>query len=428
MLPPHWRVSSAAHFQMNSAPAATAVRTIGRYALYDEIAAGGMATVHLGRLLGPVGFSRTVAIKRLHSHFAKDPEFSAGFVDEARLAARIHHPNVVPIIDVLSADGELSLVMDYVEGDSLAKLLRQTVSNNTPIPLPILSAIICGSLYGLHAAHEAVDEKGRPMELVHRDISPQNILVGTDGVPRILDFGVAKAAQRLQTTAEGQVKGKVAYMAPEQIRQAAVARTTDVYAMGVVLWETIAGRRLFQSDNPANLMVKVLEGPLESPSVYRLDCPPELDAVVFSALNRDVSRRFPTARTFAQALQQCISPAPPTDVSDWINSLAVDGLTDRRRLRARVESHDFDDDSHSAKEFVSRPNHEELATVAETRVHGTLDDSAQTISGLTSRRSTEEKSHISAVDLGIARRCCRNRSLAFSQSSRAPANPLGFCG
>src|SRR5690606_6543503 len=130
----------------------------------------------------------------------------------------------------------------------------QTVSDRAPIPLPILSAIICGSLYGLHAAHEAVDEKGRAMELVHRDISPQNILVGTDGVPRILDFGVAKAAQRLQTTAEGQVKGKVAYMAPEQIRQAAVSRTTDVYAMGVVLWETIAGRRLFQSDNPANLM------------------------------------------------------------------------------------------------------------------------------------------------------------------------------
>lgn len=410
---------------MNSAPAATAVRTIGRYALYDEIAAGGMATVHLGRLLGPVGFSRTVAIKRLHSHFAKDPEFSAGFVDEARLAARIHHPNVVPIIDVLAADGELSLVMDYVEGDSLAKLLRQTVSDKAPIPLPILSAIICGSLYGLHAAHEAVDEKGRAMELVHRDISPQNILVGTDGVPRILDFGVAKAAQRLQTTAEGQVKGKVAYMAPEQIRQAAVSRTTDVYAMGVVLWETIAGRRLFQSDNPANLMIKVLEGPLEAPSAFRLDCPPELDAVVFSALNRDVSRRYPTARAFAQALQQCITPAPPTDVSDWINSLAVEGLTDRRRLRARVESQDFHEDSESAKEFFSRPRHEELATVADARAHSTLDDSTQAISGLTSRASTERNRIFFPLVLGMLAVAAGIALLLFLNSPELHPTNLG---
>src|SRR5690606_22755098 len=243
---------------MNVASAAEPVRTIGRYALFDEIAAGGMATVHLGRLLGPVGFSRTVAIKRLHSHFAKDPDFSAGFVDEARLAARIHHPNVVPIIAVLPAGGELSLVMDYVEGDSLAKVLRHATTTDETIPLSIASAIICGALYGLHAAHEAVDESGEPMHIVHRDISPQNILVGSDGVPRIVDFGVAKAAQRLQTTAEGQVKGKIAYMAPEQIRQAEISRKSDIYAMGVVLWEALAGKRLFTSENHANLMSKVL--------------------------------------------------------------------------------------------------------------------------------------------------------------------------
>lgn len=385
---------------MNSASAATAVRTIGRYALYDEIAAGGMATVHLGRLLGPVGFSRTVAIKRLHSHFAKDPEFSAGFVDEARLAARIHHPNVVPIIDVLAADGELSLVMDYVEGDSLAKLLRQSVSERAPVPLPTLSAIICGSLYGLHAAHEAVDEKGRAMDLVHRDISPQNILVGVDGVPRIVDFGVAKAAQRLQTTAEGQVKGKVAYMAPEQIRQATVARTTDVYAMGVVLWETIVGKRLFQSDNPANLMIKVLEGPLDPPSLHRPDCPPELDEVVLKALSRSVNERYPSARAFAQALQQCVPPAPPTDVSDWVHSLAMDGLTDRRRLRARVESQDFNDDSSSAEEFISRPNHEEILTVADTRPLS-LDDSTQAVTGLTHHGRQERSRLIWPLLIGL---------------------------
>jgi len=375
---------------MNSPSATAAPHTIGRYALFDEIAAGGMATVHLGRLMGPVGFSRTVAIKRLHAHFARDPDFSAGFVDEARLAARIHHPNVVPIIDVLAEDGELSLVMDYVEGDSLAKLLRQAHSLTDPPPLGTVSAVVCGSLYGLHAAHEAVDEKGAAMSIVHRDVSPQNILVGVDGVPRIVDFGVAKAAQRLQTTAEGQVKGKVAYMAPEQIRQAEVSRTTDVYAMGVVLWESITARRLFQSDNPANLMVKVLEEEISPPSAFRSDCPPELDAVVFKALNRDVTKRYQTAREFARDLQNAVPPSAPMDVSDWVNALAMDGLTDRRRLRARVESQDVPDDS-STKEFVSRPNNEELLTVADRYPPLHPDDSTQAVTGLTATQETRSK-------------------------------------
>lgn len=332
----------AARTSMTTLPPPRTVKTLGRYALFDEIAAGGMATVHLGRLLGPVGFSRTVAIKRLHSHFAKDPDFAAGFVDEARLAARIHHPNVVSIIDVLSEEGELSLVMDYVEGDSLAKLLRQSSTLGEDVPLHVVSAIGCGSLYGLHAAHEAVDEQGQPMHIVHRDISPQNILVGSDGVPRIVDFGVAKAAQRLQTTAEGQIKGKLSYMAPEQIQLETVGRQSDIYSIGVVLWECIARRRLFKSDNPANLMRQVLEAPISPPSAFRPECPPELDAVVMKALSREPGERFATARAMAQELGRAVAPAPPTDVSDWVQSIALDGLTARRKVRARIEAIDLD--------------------------------------------------------------------------------------
>lgn len=374
---------------MSVASAAEPVRTIGRYALFDEIAAGGMATVHLGRLLGPVGFSRTVAIKRLHSHFAKDPDFSAGFVDEARLAARIHHPNVVPIIDVLTEGGELSLVMDYVEGDSLAKLLRHSVSAKDKVPLPIVSAVICGALYGLHAAHEAVDESGEPMQIVHRDISPQNILVGSDGVPRIVDFGVAKAAQRLQTTAEGQVKGKIAYMAPEQIRQAEISRKSDIYAMGVVLWESLAGARLFQSENHANLMAKVLEGAKTPPSELRPDCGKDLDAVVMKALSTDPTRRFETAREMAATLQKCVPPAPQSDVGDWVNALARDALTDRRRIRKRVESRDLSPDDSSVDEFISRPAHEDLLTVVDRPRHPLReDDSTQAVTGSTTRTET----------------------------------------
>src|SRR5580692_2033966 len=198
------------------------VRIVGRYAIYGELASGGMATVHLGRLLGPVGFSRTVAIKRLHEQFAKDPDFVSMFLDEARLCARIKHPNVVPTLDVIAGDRQLLLVMDYVQGESLSRLFRSAVARGERIPLKVTVAIVSGMLHGLHAAHEAKDERGEPLGIVHRDVSPQNVLVGIDGVARVLDFGVAKARGRLHTTQDGRVKGKLSYMAPEQLRSEAV--------------------------------------------------------------------------------------------------------------------------------------------------------------------------------------------------------------
>src|SRR5689334_7609894 len=208
-----------------------------------------MATVHFGRLIGPVGFSRTVAIKRLHPQFAKDPEFVSMFLDEARIAARVRHPNVVPTLDVVATEGEMFLVMDYVQGESLSRLTRGLRARDSRIPPDIAVTILAGALHGLHAAHEAKDEQGQPLEIVHRDVSPQNILIGTDGVPRVLDFGVAKAAGRLQTTREGQIKGKISYMAPEQLHGGRVTRQTDIYAAAVLLWETLTGQRLYEGDN-----------------------------------------------------------------------------------------------------------------------------------------------------------------------------------
>ncbi len=238
--------------------AAQNVRTVGRYALYGAIAAGGMATVHLGRLIGPVGFSRTVAIKRLHAQFAADPEFVSMFLDEARLAARIRHPNVVPTLDVVATGGELFLVMEYVPGESIGRLARALRERQQTIPLRILSAIMAGVLHGLHAAHEARDERGQPLGIVHRDISPQNVLVGTDGAARILDFGVAKAVGRVQTTRDGQIKGKLSYMPPEQLRGASVTLQSDIYAAGVMLWELVTGQRLFTGDNEGAIVARVL--------------------------------------------------------------------------------------------------------------------------------------------------------------------------
>jgi eukaryotic-like serine/threonine-protein kinase len=193
---------------------------VGRYALFDALASGGMATVYLGRLTGAAGFSRTVAVKRLHPNFAKEADFVGMLVDEARLAGRIRHPNVVPTLDVVQLPDELMLVMEYVHGEALSKLLRNVAAAKAQIPLPIASSIMIGSLHGLHAAHEATDERGAPLEIIHRDVSPQNILVGVDGNPRILDFGVARATGRIQATGDGKLKGKLAYMAPEQLRGA----------------------------------------------------------------------------------------------------------------------------------------------------------------------------------------------------------------
>jgi len=223
-------------------------RIVGRYAVYGEIAAGGMATVHYGRLLGQVGFSRTVAVKRLHPQFAKDPDFVAMLLDEARLAGRISHPNVASVLDVVAEDGELCLVMDYLQGESLARLNAAARARGVVIPPRIACAILCGVLRGLHAAHEACSEQGEPLGIVHRDCSPQNVLVDLDGAVHVIDFGVAKALGRRSHTREGQLKGKLAYMAPEQLG-GQVSRQTDVFAAATVLWETLTGESLFMGDN-----------------------------------------------------------------------------------------------------------------------------------------------------------------------------------
>jgi eukaryotic-like serine/threonine-protein kinase len=312
-------------------------RQIGRYILFDEVASGGMATVHYGRLVGPAGFSRTVAIKRLHPTFAKDPDFLSMFLDEARVAARIRHPNVVATLDVVSEDGELLLVLEYIHGDSLAILLRTLRARGEAPPPAIAAACITQALYGLHAAHEATHASGAPLGVVHRDVSPQNILVGVDGVARVADFGVAKAIGRLQTTREGQIKGKTAYMSPEQMRGRGVDRRTDVYAASVVLWETLTGRRLFMGDSPIAVMNSALEGQVAPPSSLSPSVPKELDQVVLRGLSRSADQRFATAKQMAVAVEAAIRPAATREVGEWVERVASDVLQKRARRVSEIE-------------------------------------------------------------------------------------------
>ncbi len=316
---------------------ATPGRIIGRYALFDVLAAGGMATVHVGRLLGPVGFARTVAIKRLHPQYARDPEFVSMFLDEARMCARIRHPNVVPTVDVVATAGELFLVMEYVQGEALAHLFRAASKAGKPIPWKIALSIVTGALNGLHAAHESKDERGIPLGLVHRDVSPQNILVGVDGMARVLDFGIAKATGRMHTTREGAVKGKLGYMAPEQMAAESITRQADIYAAAVVLWEILTGRRLFDGDSEAIVLAKVLTGEVEPPSRHAPDVPPELDAIVMKGLTRKVSARFSSAKEFSSALEK-LGTAPLGEVGEWVEATAGSTLDDRAKLLADVET------------------------------------------------------------------------------------------
>ncbi|HEY5284170.1 MAG TPA: serine/threonine-protein kinase [Polyangia bacterium] len=343
---------------------------VGRYVMYGEIASGGMASVHLGRLCAAVGFSRTVAIKYLHPHFARDSEFISMFLDEARLVSRIQHPNVATPLDVvlLEESEELFLVMEYIHGQSLARLLKSAHAMKVIVPAAISAGIMSGALHGLHAAHEAADELGAPLNIVHRDVSPHNIMVGVDGVPKVLDFGVAKAVSRIQSTQQGQVKGKVSYMAPEQLQSALVDRRADIFAAGIVFWEALTLQRLFESDNPAAAISKVLTTPIPAPSTKNPNVSPALDSVTLKALHRDVNQRFQTAREFAEAIEEAIRVSTARKVGEWVVYLGGADLADNSKRLAAVESSSLDGNlagaqrlpnqqmAYSAKSVVKRPD------------------------------------------------------------------------
>lgn len=307
----------------------------GRYELFDAIGEGGMATVHLARMHGAAGFARVVAVKRLRPELARDPDFVAMLVDEARLASRIRHPNVVQVIDVIVSEGELLLVLEYVSGIALSRLLTELRVG--PVPPAIAAGLFVGMLNGLHAAHEARGESGQPLDIVHRDVSPQNILVGSDGLAHLLDFGIAKAIGRSQVTRDGALKGKVAYMAPEQLRRGVATRAVDVYSAAVSLWETLTGQRLFDAEKQSQLVVQVLSTPVRAPSALAPDIPAALDAIVMRGLDRERTRRFPTAAAMALAIESAVAPASANAIADWLAANALGALEERSRIVAVVE-------------------------------------------------------------------------------------------
>jgi serine/threonine-protein kinase len=303
-----------------------------RYQVYGEIASGGMAVVQYGRLSGPSGFTRDVAIKRLHAQFARDPHFVAMFLDEARLSARVAHANVIPTLDVIASASEVSVVMEYVPGEALSGLLACTSARGQRVPMRVAVTLIAGTLHGLHAAHEIRSEQDELLNLVHRDVSPQNILVGSDGVARLIDFGIAKARGRSRVTPTGELKGKLAYMAPEQYRGEEVDRRVDVYGASVVLWEALTGRMLFDGPNDAAVARAVMGDEVPPPSAFADGVPEALDGIVLRGLARERDKRFASAREMALALEREIGVVPQSQVSDWVHGLYG------QELKARAET------------------------------------------------------------------------------------------
>jgi len=319
---------------------------VGRYILHAPIARGGMATIHLARLLGAEGFSRMVAVKRLHPQFAEDPDFLAMFLDEARIASKVHHPNVVPVLDVVHTGAEVLLVQEYVHGLPLDKLLRAARDAHVVLPVGVVVAIAAEMLAGLFAAHEARDEMGESLDIVHRDVSPQNVIVGVDGIARLLDFGVAKATLNVHVTRAGTFKGKLAYTSPEQLR-GVVTHLTDLYAAGVVIWEALAGQRMHAGRGEAEICAAVAAGkvPALTEVIEEAGVGDDrwaelvrLAPVVARGTAFKLEDRWPTARAMAEALVAAAPAATAAEVSRWVKQLGRAYLEGREKLIVTEES------------------------------------------------------------------------------------------
>ncbi len=323
-------------------------RAFGRYVLYAPIARGGMATIHIARLVGDDGFSRIVAAKRLHPQFTEDPDFVEMFRDEAEIASRVHHPNVVPVLDIVLDGEDVVLVQEYVHGVPLDRLFRAACARSELIPPRIVVGIVAGILAGLHSAHETADEQGSPLGIIHRDVSPQNVIVSAEGIPRLLDFGIAKARSSAHVTRAGLLMGKIAYMSPEQVRSEAVTRAADIYSSGVVLWELLALRRLHVERGQAQILAAVLNGvaptltealePMRAAvSRERWELYERLEPIVARSMAKLPCDWFGSAAEMLRALARVVAPASALEVAEWVQARGDQYLDRRQQVLARIE-------------------------------------------------------------------------------------------
>ncbi len=321
---------------------------IGPYRLCFEIAAGGMATVFLARVDLIAGLRRFVALKRIHPHLMSDTAFVEMFLDEARIASQVQHANVCSVFDFGLEDGAYYLAMEYLSGESLARVRSTLLRRPTPPEperLSVLAArIVADAAEGIHAAHELCDSSGTPLDVVHRDVSPDNVFLTYDGVVKLIDFGIARASHQLHKTRTGVVKGKYAYMQPEVLHGRKPDRRADVWGLGVILWELLTLKRLFHRKTDMDTLRAVCELPIVPPSELRPGIPAALDDIVMRALSRDPDRRPATARALGQELVQFIADQGKgvglADLSELMDELFAAGRAQKRQLMEIAERMD----------------------------------------------------------------------------------------
>jgi eukaryotic-like serine/threonine-protein kinase len=347
-------------------------QVLGRYELLMPVARGGMASVWAARLKGTRGFQKLVAIKTMLPGLVDDPSFERMFLDEASLASQVRHPHVIEIMDLGEQDRILYLVMEWVSGEALSIIMKYAATRGG-IPLPIAVHIATQTCRGLHAAHELREENGVLVGLVHRDVSPQNVLVTYDGVVKVVDFGVAKATARLDTQTEaGQLKGKIAYMSPEQLRGEKIDRRTDVFAMGILLYMMTTGKHPFRGDDQAQTIARISsDEPAILPSVLVPGYPAGLEACVMQALAKDSAKRYPSANDMllglTRALPSAMRESTDEEVSEFIRRLLPDRLERQKQaIKQALEQADRREASRSAPQLqLPETPADEPATVLE---------------------------------------------------------------
>ncbi|RKG85922.1 PEGA domain-containing protein [Corallococcus terminator] len=327
----------------------------GKYELLKKIASGGMGQVFLAQEHG-TGFERLVVLKLILPHLAEDEEFLDMFLEEARLVARLSHPNLITILDLTEIEGRHCLAMEYVQGEDVRRLDRFSRKQEKPLPVGLVIRIIADAAAGLSYAHGARDGQGQPLQLVHRDVSPQNVLVGFDGGVKVIDFGVAKAATSGQQTATGVLKGKYPYMSPEQANGQPVDGRSDQFALGVVMWELLTGKRLFKGDTDLMTLRLVRDCQIPPPSQLNPKLPPGLDEVLLKALAPTAEGRYPDCAAFRLALEDYALnlrlPSSSAHLAAYLRELYAERITaesDPSKLDQLAEDADLDSQSNSSR-------------------------------------------------------------------------------
>jgi serine/threonine protein kinase len=301
---------------------------LGKYEILQRLASGGMAEIFLARAVGVLGFDKLVVIKRILPHLAQRKDFVGMFLDEARIATTLTHANVVQTHEVGIHGKSYFMVMEYLAGEDVRSIVRALIKRGERLPLQHALEIAIGVAAGLHYAHEKKDREGKPLAIVHRDVTPQNVIVTFEGGVKLLDFGIAKAANRINETRSGSFKGKVPYMSPEQCRGEPLDRRSDIFSLGIMLHEMTLGRRLFRGETDFQILKQIVEGPIARPSQIEPSYDPELDAIVMRALERDPKRRFASARELQEALEELAHQRrlrlSPLSLADFVRALFGD--------------------------------------------------------------------------------------------------------